>query len=108
MADETVGYEYCICSRALDIATPDMLFRMCQEHKILESIDSFCFDTCLNGVMLVREQHLKCFAYRAADPSVVAIAARHNLSHVDRAHTSDSDDGLYHRTRGGLQPLRLL
>jgi diguanylate cyclase (GGDEF)-like protein len=44
-----VGYEYYIRSRTPEIESPDVFFRLCQEHKILEKADSFCFDTCLHA-----------------------------------------------------------
>ncbi len=44
-----VGYEYYIRSHASDILMPDTFFQLCQEHKILEKADSFCFNTCLHA-----------------------------------------------------------
>lgn len=44
-----VGYEYYIRSREPNVAFPDTFFQMCQEHKLLEKADSYCFSTCLNA-----------------------------------------------------------
>jgi diguanylate cyclase (GGDEF)-like protein len=44
-----VGYEYYIRADTADLAVPDTFFQLCQEHKILEKADSFCFDTCLHA-----------------------------------------------------------
>src|SRR5581483_9109262 len=65
MSMKPVGYEYYIRSRTPEVALPDAFFQLCQEHKMLEQADSFCFNTCVKAAAEVKDagavQHINLF-----------------------------------------------
>jgi diguanylate cyclase (GGDEF)-like protein len=67
-----VGYEYYIRSKTSDFGLPDTFFQMCQEHKILEQVDSFCFNTCLTAASDVKDdtvmRHINLFPTTLINP----------------------------------------